>query len=192
MSNQTVTVSIDCTTSNVTVTAPADYSYRLTLTTLQVTQNQTSSQSVTTGPHTGNHTVPLASPSTVYAFVQNQSAGETVAVATAACESDTTTQDDPADPVNVTVNCTTGQIHLVPAEQNYEYGVAIATVSVTETTTQTRRKSVTPLTGNTTIDVTTDAAVYVFVTNTSGEVVATARTPCLPSNATDARAGPQS
>lgn len=183
LANQSVSVSVNCTASSVNVTAPADYGYRLQLTTLQVNQTRTTSHTLTTGPHTGNHSVALTSPSTVYAFVQNRSTGQTVAVATAVCSTEPATKETPV-PVDVTINCTTDRVRIAPADPSREYGVTVAAVTVTETTTQTERQSVTPVRGNTTVLVADDAAVYVFVTDASGDVVASARRPCPPRGAT--------
>jgi hypothetical protein len=177
---QQVSAEINCTTSQVNVTAPADYDYRLTITTLNVSQTHTESKSQTTGPHAGNHSVALGSPSTVYAFVQNQSTGQTDAIAAAVCSSPTESADSSADPINVTVNCTAKEVQITPTDPDLEYGVTIATVTVTETSTQTQRQSARPITGNTTIAVADNAAVYVFVTDANGDVVATARRPCFP------------
>lgn len=76
---------------------------------------------------------------------------------------------------SVDINCTRGEI-AVAAPGDYRYRLTTAVVNVTPSTSSTARSTVGPVTGNETVNVTGEGAVFAFVQNasTAGERDATA------------------
>lgn len=154
-----VTVEIDCHTSQVRVTAPADYEYGLTV--VEVSQLGTSTSTSTQTPLSGNTTVEGSDAEVVYAFVTDASTGEPVTTSVEQCEEPpgtdaTTGTDDPS----VAIDCNESTVRFT-APEDVSYTARVSSIDVSQTGASTSTVSRTAE-GNTTVPV-EDELVIAFI-----------------------------
>lgn len=98
-----------------------------------------------------------------------------------------------SDNATVDIDCNASQVR-VTAPDDYEYGLTVATVNVTQSGTSTSTSSQTPLAGNATVEFSQADVVYAFVTDEStGKPMVSQVAGCselLAANETDATDGP--
>jgi hypothetical protein len=143
-----VSVAVDCNRSEVAVTAPENYSYRLTVAVVNLTPSTSSVARSTVAPVSGNETVNVTGDGVVFAFVENESAdGADATTSVEYCEAD----DGPGDGDNETevaaeslpairIDCNESRVRFV-APETHQYTASVAAINVSSTSTSASRQT---------------------------------------------------
>ncbi|MDS0473435.1 hypothetical protein [Natrinema sp. 1APR25-10V2] len=178
MTNETdsddATIDIDCDTSQVRVTAPEDYEYGLTVSAVNVTQSGTSTNSSSRTPLSGNTTTEFSGTEVVYAFVTDESTGETRLTASEQCgELPGANETNATAGPSITIDCNETVVRFV-APEDVSYTGQVSSVDVSPTGTSTSTVSGTTE-GNTTVPTEGELVIAFASTESADEPVSAVR-----------------
>lgn len=164
-----VIVEINCTASEVRVSAPDDSEYGLSVVTVDRAGSSTSTSRQT--PLSGNQTVEVSEAEVVYAFVTDPSTGEPITSAVEQCEElpGANATDDPS----ITIDCDERTVRFT-APEDVSYTARVSSVDVTPSGASTSTVSQTTQ-GNTTVSVEADLVIAFASTDATDEPVSAIR-----------------